>query len=218
LQLGEPVNYRKTSNDDEPVTYTTSEFHEPDNQIITEESDCVTTDNSQELACYSSTDENIQPVNYSKNNLSQTENGMINLLQNEQPVVIHNLNNLNLQQTETPINSINEASQSQPKVMESQSMLREHLISSNDKSLLKVGGNTRPVTLVKNMHGEQPKTKTVIKTMVVKKRSAPKVQDNISKFQYTINDIAEAPKPRKHLFKLIKSSFLYISILSKSFG
>ncbi|XP_060553318.1 uncharacterized protein LOC132714448 [Ruditapes philippinarum] len=195
LQLGEPVNYRKTSNDDEPVTYTTSEFQEPDNQIITEESDCVTTDNSQELACYSSTDENIQPVNYSKNNLSQTENGMINLLQNEQPVVIHNLNNLNLQQTETPINSINEASQSQPKVMESQSMLREHLISSNDKSLLKVGGNTRPVTLVKNMHGEQPKTKTVIKTMVVKKRSAPKVQDNISKFQYTINDIAEAPKP-----------------------
>lgn len=202
LQFGEPVNYTKNDNVGESVTYTTTnEFQEPDNQVITEESDCATNDNSQEPVCYRPTDEIIQPVNYSKNNLLQNENGMINLLQNDQSVVLHNLNNLNLQQTETPtcINSLNEVQQSHPKLTECQSVLREHLIGSDIKS---VNENLKPEALVKNVHvGQQPKTRTMIK--VLKKRSTPKTQHAISKFQYTMNDIEEAPKTCKHLSALI---------------
>ncbi|XP_053401250.1 RE1-silencing transcription factor-like isoform X2 [Mercenaria mercenaria] len=194
LQTEEPVNYRKNDHIEEPVTYTTSdEFQEPDNQGITEETDCATTDNSQEPVCYSTTDENLQPVNYSKSNLLQDESAaMINLLQNDQPVVIQNLNNLNLQQTETPIDSLNEAHSSHSKMTESQSVLREHLIGSHNSSSSEV---VRPKILVKNVHTGEQSTDSPVKEVTVKKRSAPKTPPSLSKFQYTINDIEEAPKP-----------------------
>lgn len=187
LKSEQPVGYRKNDNIEEPVTYNTNEeFHDPDDQRISEQSECITENTLQETVCYSNTDENLQPVNYSKNNLLQSDNPeIINLVQNDQPVVIQNLDNLNLQQTETPVDALGHTHQSNSKTLENQSVLREHLIGQLSNQSDK---KNKQKDLQKNVNTRKQTADSRTKATVTGKKQV---------FQYTIRDIEEAPKPCK---------------------